>query len=287
MVLQELKHELQKSDESGILARSGPAFRTPSDFALKNLSYVIWSNRYTCNRSYSVTHNCIPCYSLIYVMDGSLEVFTAGKQYIVNKEEAILIDFSREHSYRCISETAVKWELIIKGDLVRSYSAMIEESWGVRFSVTGRVAVVLEKIQRALGNPMEQDHKLACLLQRMFCEIIDQNTNGLSPEVVRAIQYMYDNYENDIHVEDIAEIVSFSRSYFTRVFAKETGYTPKEFLLNVRINVAQDLLSGKKDLTMLDIAEQCGFSNASHFCRLFKQKTGKSPRKFRAIRGRW
>lgn len=280
-MVQSLMRELILDNERGILDRKGPEFRLLSDFAVKNLSYVIWSNQFTCDRSYAVTHKSVNCYSLIHMLEGSLEVLASGKKYIVKEGEAILIDFSKDHSYRCISDTAKKWEIIMNGDLVRAYYEMIDESWGTKFQVEGRVAIALKKLREAVETDSVQDHRLAWMIQKLFCEIIEKNTSGLSPQIIRAIQYMYDNYDKDIHVEDIAEVVSFSRSYFSKVFTKETGVTPKEFLLNVRINVAQEILADQKEVSMIDIADRCGFADASHFSRMFKQKTGRSPREYR------
>ena len=91
---------------------------------------------------------------------------------------------------------------------------------------------------------------------------------------------MYNHYGENIQIGDIAEYVSLSRYYFTRLFRKETGRTPNEYLADVRINAAKEMLT-ERILSVAEIAEQCGFANTSHFTRFFREKTGQTPAAFR------
>lgn len=278
---QSLRQGLELNNESGVLRRTGPGFRTPSDFALNNLCHVIWSCEYLCDNTYYCTHDYSDFYSFIEILEGKMEVYTSGKIYTVEKNEAILLDFRKDHYYKCSSDTLVKWELILNGNLVKSYYDLITESWGHKLQITGTVAMILKNIRKELETTLPQDHKLGYMLQQLFYEIIEQHNGGLSPEISKAIKYIYDNYEKELRAETIAQTVSLSRSYFSKLFLKETGYTPREYILNVRINIAQDMLLRHHDMSIQAIAENCGFANASHFCRLFKQKVGKSPKVFR------
>ncbi len=282
-MLQNLRQGLELNNETGVLRRTGPGFRTPSEFAMEHLGYVTWSCEYLCDQTYYCTHDYAEFYSIIQILEGRMEVFTAGKTYIIEKNEAVLLDFRQEHVYRCLDDTMVKWELIINGDLVKSYYDMITETWGHKFRASGTAAVVLKKLRSELEHTLPQDHKIGYMLQQLFYEIIEQHKGDLSPEISRAIKYIYDNFEKELRTETIAQTVSLSRSYFSKLFLKETGYTPRDYILNVRINAAQDMLLRENKLSVQAVAENCGFANASHFCRLFKQKTGKSPKAFRDI----
>lgn len=280
---QSLRQGLELNNESGVLGRKGPGFRTPSDFAMNNLCYVVWSSEYLCDRTYYCTHDYADYYSFIRVLEGRLDVQASGKMYTIEKNEGVLLDFRKDHIYRCSSDSMIKWELILNGNLAKSYYDLITETWGHKLKISGPVSVILKNIRSELESTFPQDHKLGYLLQQLFYEIIEQHNGEMAPEIANAIKYMYDNYEKELRIETIAQQVSLSRSYFSKLFLKETGYTPRDYILNIRINMAQDMLLRNSSDSIQKIAEDCGFANASHFCRLFKQKVGKSPKVFRDI----
>lgn len=77
-----------------------------------------------------------------------------------------------------------------------------------------------------------------------------------------------------------AEQFHLTPSYFGDIVRREMGITPQAFLHNKLIERSKSLLASK-ELTINDIAEELGFSYPNHFARLFRQKTGMSPRAFR------
>ena len=91
---------------------------------------------------------------------------------------------------------------------------------------------------------------------------------------------MSEHYAEQISLEDIARELSLNKSYFSRHFRKETGYSPWEYLTRVRMQAAFRLLSASSDSVEV-IAEACGFASASHFIRTFKKETGMTPHYFR------
>jgi transcriptional regulator GlxA family with amidase domain len=110
--------------------------------------------------------------------------------------------------------------------------------------------------------------------------MISQNEVSVSMPVREAMNYIYNHYGEQVQISDIAEHVSLSRYYFTRLFRKETGRTPNDYLAEVRINFAREMLI-EKILPVAEIAERCGFANTSHFTRFFREKTGQTPAAFR------
>lgn len=79
-----------------------------------------------------------------------------------------------------------------------------------------------------------------------------------------------------------AEQFHLTPSYFGDIVRREMGITPQAFLHNKLIERSKSLLASK-ELTINDIAEELGFSYPNHFARLFRQKTGMSPRAFRKL----
>lgn len=78
----------------------------------------------------------------------------------------------------------------------------------------------------------------------------------------------------------LANEMRISEVYFRRLFKKSFGVTPKQFILEIRIKKAKQLL-GSNEKNITEISELCGFSSVYHFCRAFKEKTGLTPSEFR------
>jgi AraC-like DNA-binding protein len=92
-------------------------------------------------------------------------------------------------------------------------------------------------------------------------------------EVVR--EYLEQHFEEVIRLEDLADVAHVSPFYLNRVFQKEVGVPPYEYLVHIRIKYAQKLL--KQGETIAQTAYRTGFSDQSHFTRFFKRHVGVTP----------
>lgn len=98
--------------------------------------------------------------------------------------------------------------------------------------------------------------------------------------IKEAINFIEQNFQNNISIEEIAGVCGINRSYFGKIFRNSVGRSPQEFLMNYRMVKARELLK----LTSLSIAEvgsAVGYENQLHFSRAFKGVYGVSPREWR------
>jgi AraC family transcriptional regulator len=108
--------------------------------------------------------------------------------------------------------------------------------------------------------------------------------NGLPKERLKqAIEYINAHLSDDISLADMAAKLSMSQYHFSRLFKQSMGMPPHTYLIQQRVKKAKRLL-GKPELTILDIADQCGFANPSHFAKHFRKHTGITPREFRMLK---
>lgn len=99
--------------------------------------------------------------------------------------------------------------------------------------------------------------------------------------VVAAIKEMLDeNLYADLHFDDVMKHVSFSKSYITRLFREQTGYSVMNYYQNQKIAEAQRLIS-EGDLTFTQIAEMLYFHSIHYFSNAFKKQIGMSPTEYR------
>jgi len=93
------------------------------------------------------------------------------------------------------------------------------------------------------------------------------------------IDYINDNLSQELLVSELSELVGFSLFYFIRSFKKEVGLTPKEYIIQQRINKAIALIQKHKhkQLPLNQIALKCGFYDQSHMNKYFKLYKGLTP----------
>lgn len=101
-----------------------------------------------------------------------------------------------------------------------------------------------------------------------------------SKPVIMTMDYVYDHLHSKITEEDIAEHVSLSTSYLSRLFKKEVGVTVSTYIAVKRVETAQNMLR-YSDYPSLDIANYLAFTSHSHFISVFKKYTGMTPNEFR------
>ena len=84
------------------------------------------------------------------------------------------------------------------------------------------------------------------------------------------------NLGRDITLSELANECGLSLSYFTRAFKRSTGDAPHRWLLRQRVQHAKTLLR-EKQMSLAEIAIVCGFSDQSHFTRVFGAHIGQAP----------
>ncbi len=103
-----------------------------------------------------------------------------------------------------------------------------------------------------------------------------QTVQKVARAVKRALLLMESSLQDKVSVNEIANRLNCSRRQLERLFATELGISPMAAYLALRVHYAKSLLEGS-DLRIGEIAYRCGFGNAGHFSRVFRQQTGITP----------
>ena len=104
--------------------------------------------------------------------------------------------------------------------------------------------------------------------------------NVYSKPVIMTMDYIYDNLHSKISEADIAEYISLSPSYISRLFKKEVGLTICTYIAVKRVETAQNMLK-YSDYSPVDIGNYLAFTSHSHFISVFMKYTGMTPNEFR------
>jgi len=101
-----------------------------------------------------------------------------------------------------------------------------------------------------------------------------------SRRITLVCDYIERNYAKTINLSDVASLVNMSESAFSHFFKKRTNTSYKDYLTNVRISHACQLLT-KTTNSVAEICFACGFNNLSNFIRIFKKKKNNTPSDYR------
>ncbi|WP_432664362.1 AraC family transcriptional regulator [Wukongibacter baidiensis] len=101
-------------------------------------------------------------------------------------------------------------------------------------------------------------------------------------EIEEIVGYMHQHFGKKLSNLELAKAINMSESHFIRIFKKETGMTPMQYLTNVRIEKAKKLLKiDRKNITEISLI--CGFNSTSHFSSSFTKYVGMTPSNYRNI----
>lgn len=134
--------------------------------------------------------------------------------------------------------------------------------------------LITQGIAIQVGVYLLRHLKSNCLLQ------VNERYHADKKPIARAIDYIHANYQTDLSLNDLAQVTNLSPYHFSRVFKAEVGKTPMDYMLDVKINHAKELLLKGRDKSVTEICFESGFNNLSHFSRTFLKKVGITPTDF-------
>ena len=106
---------------------------------------------------------------------------------------------------------------------------------------------------------------------------------GLPPRrLQRVLSHIRENINCDLSVAELAQTVSMSQYYFSKLFNMSTGTTPHQYVMRQRVERAQELLS-ESPMPLAEVATQVGFDTQSHFTSVFRRLVGATPKRYREM----
>ena len=144
----------------------------------------------------------------------------------------------------------------------------------------------------------DEYYELDCIgmTMQLFAEVLRRRDNSekssaFSNHLRTALEYLHNNYTfSDLRISDIAAHSKISERYLCKLFNDDLGISPKEYITELRLKFAKDLLA-KSSLTegfndsIESIARRSGFNDGNYFSAVFHDKVGVTPSEFRRMHG--
>lgn len=275
-----------KVGSPGILSTSDIYFYTRSAQAKRMYFYLLCTGHYYCDKNYIVDRQNYDSFLVLYVHSGSGYVEQGGATLTIKAGSLVFLDCYRPHRYY----TKTGWEIYwvhFDGILARDY---YEQSTQNGLIITPQnpynAAHSLRKIFEAFHeknkvNEPVLSKRLTDLLTELILAAGANTVPSNQGDVLEDIlAYISENAATPITVEELAGRANLSPFYFTRIFKRETGFTPHEYVIRVRVNLAKFYLK-TTELPLKEIAFRSGFNSECSFCTSFKKTVGATPGSYR------
>ncbi len=132
---------------------------------------------------------------------------------------------------------------------------------------------VAQHIQRHFSHEIRRPYEAVSYFE-------DHNTNHPDEEILQAQLWMQNNLSKSVRIIDMSEQFGMSPRNFSRRFKIAIGKTPMQYLHELRLNSAKDLLQSS-NLSVGEIADKIGYNDVSHFSKLFRRELSITPRDYR------
>jgi len=132
------------------------------------------------------------------------------------------------------------------------------------------------------GSINQLFHYLTTTITASLDKIIEDKKNLDTKPIRDAKKYIQDNYTKPISLEEVSTKIGFNATYFSSLFKKDTGYTFLEYVSELRINKAKELLK-ETNTGIAVICEQVGYNDIKHFTKTFAKYTGLKPNEYRKL----
>ena len=274
--------------ETGTCSGSDLYFSTPSEYARRMLFYMSTCGYYYTNYDYRIEREDYHNYMLFYICDGRLSLRSGSQTMVASAGQVGFLNCHEPHEYHTIGNTEFVWLHLDGSNTADFYQQAVQMHGGFVFDTpyAEQIKNGIYEIVFAFRNEQTlSEVRLSQKLYTLLTAMVDTASQeaGQTEEndtVSKAMHFIQEQYMNPISLLDVATHVNMSQFHFSRLFKKDCGYSPHEYLILTRLNRAKHLFK-TTGLPVKVIAQKVGYQNVSSFTNAFTDRVGISPTLFR------
>ena len=223
-------------------------------------------------------------YELIYYQDGAGKTTIDGEIFSVEKGDIAIIPPHVVHDEKYLQKGTLMWcTFNCESDGFYQKARVIKAKQIKDFRILDILLLMKAENQKKQFNYQTmlniQMSEILVLLARVDYVFSQKE---FSSEVEYAKAFLKQNFNRKVDLRILAEQIGYSYDHFRHLFKNKTTISPNQYLINLRISKAKELLENTDDLVQ-NVASKCGFKDISRFIRIFKQETGFTPSKYQQI----
>ncbi len=275
------------SKEQGVTPGSDYYIYTPSTQARSLFLYPVITGYFRYLPGYCLKRTSLDSFLIMYMKKGQCEIDFADRHYQACENQIVLLDCYSPHSYYSSEGWEAEW-LHFDGNGARGYyDAILTGTCPViTLKNTYRFEKYLHKIYLQFkDSPSVREALLNNYIVNILTELLvsqeTANPGMTSSDLISdSIAYINEHLTDPLSLDKLAAQASLSPFYFSRLFKKETGFSPHNYIITTRISNAKFLLRSS-DASIKHICFSTGFTGESNFCTCFKKETGVTPSEYR------
>jgi AraC-like DNA-binding protein len=268
-------------------------FATPSARTQK-LPFYLWEwGHFTTRYGYFTVRENYPQYLLIHTLNGEGKLLYDYREYVLSQNTVAILLCEKNHRYENISDLwKFNW-FHFSGSVAYDYYRLFndEDKLNVQELRPGEpeaklIAEIIAQDNRIdfikdLNTSNKITGLMTMLITRKLRMLRDNRPNTIAI-IDNAINFMADNLTANISIGSMADKVNLSKYHFCRIFRNQTGITPYEYLINMRISRAKQFLRTTNAI-LDEIAEWSGFLSSKTLIYNFRRLTGMTPGAYRRL----
>lgn len=267
---------------------------TPSEFARENLMYLQEIGELRAKSSHSASHHNLTSYLFIMVTQGSGYLYYINERYEMKAGECAIINCQNEYYHESSSDDlwTLKW-IHLNGPTAQGiYQKFVDRGGAIvlrpeSLDAYNRIWQTISNL--AASTDYIKDMRINQELSTLWSCIMEQSINAEAKSdnlgrknLAEVRDYLSTNFREKITLDSLANTFYINKYYLSRLFKAEYGQTINDYLQNVRITHAKQMLRFS-NLSIDQIGEESGISPLYYFSRVFKQSEGINPSDYRKM----
>ncbi len=265
---------------------------TPSTFARTSLIHLQETGTLTAKDPHTSSRKNLTSFLFFVVLSGSGTLEYSGNKYNLSVGDCVFINCVKPYSHRTSDDLwTIKWVHFFGPSLVSIYSKYAERGGQPVFKpsdLSGFLHLLEEINIMASSSDYIRDMRINELLSRLLTLLMEQSwqpagtlqLSSKKQDLQQVREYLDNHLTERITLDDLSVRFFINKYYLSRTFREQFGIPINAYISQQRVTSAKQLLR-YSDMTIEQIASQCGVDDPNYFSRMFKKFEGISPAEYR------